>query len=189
MMNNSESGSLDKPILINLALNASDECIGWLGVDNLSGIEASFIPIIRMKPEHFTIEATRASCIVAQNCLTLNRWVEIFPCIVGKASTIDVISNGFGENKSAALLLIFLHKHESTDLQIKTELQLISHLVPVWEIKFLRYYKKHVDGLWVFVDVSVDTIQQGSQQCEIQNCRRLPSGCVVQDMFNGYSQA
>uniref|UniRef100_M1DVJ6 Homeobox protein n=1 Tax=Solanum tuberosum TaxID=4113 RepID=M1DVJ6_SOLTU len=68
----------------------------------------------------------------------------MFPCIVGNTSTIDVISTGLGENKGAALLLI------------KTELQLISDLVPFREIKFLRYCKKHVDGLWVVVDVSVD---------------------------------
>ncbi|WMV49483.1 hypothetical protein MTR67_042868 [Solanum verrucosum] len=193
MMNNSELGALDKPRLINLALDASDELqrlarsgqpLWNRSVDgdgemmNIKEYDSSFIPIIRMKPEHFTTKATRASCIVAQNCLTLVETLmdKIFPCIVGKACTIDVISNGLGENKSAVLLLI------------KTELQLISDLVPVWEIKFLRYCKKHVDGLWVVVDVSVDTIQQGSQQCEIQNCRRLPFGCVVQDMFNGYSQ-
>uniref|UniRef100_M1DW22 Homeobox protein n=1 Tax=Solanum tuberosum TaxID=4113 RepID=M1DW22_SOLTU len=123
---------------------------------NIKEYDSSFIPIIGMKPEHFTTEAIIASCVVAQNRLTLvetlmdkKRWVEMFPCIVGKTNTIDVISTSIGENKGAALLLI------------KTELQIISDLVPLRKIKFLPYFKKHVDGLWVFVDVSVDTIKQG----------------------------
>ncbi|KAG5579786.1 hypothetical protein H5410_050413, partial [Solanum commersonii] len=80
---------------------------------------------------------------MAQNCLTLVETLmdKMFPCIVGNTSTIDMISIGLGENKGAALLLI------------KTELHLISDLVPFREIKFLRYCNKHVDGLWVVVDV------------------------------------
>lgn len=73
-------------------------------------------------------------------------------------------------------------------MQIKTELQIISDLVYVREVQFLRFCKKHAEGVWAIVDVSVDTIQEGSQQSEIENCRRLPSGCILQDMPNGYCQ-
>jgi len=36
------------------------------------------------------------------------QWVEMFPCIVGKTYTTDVISTGIGGNKSGSLLLVFL---------------------------------------------------------------------------------
>ncbi|KAF3630101.1 hypothetical protein FXO38_27354 [Capsicum annuum] len=41
--------------------------------------------------------------------------------------------------------------------------------------------KQHGEGIWAVVDVSIDTISEGSQQCEIGSCRRLPSGCIIQD--------
>ncbi|KAM3397912.1 hypothetical protein P3S68_001426 [Capsicum galapagoense] len=40
---------------------------------------------------------------------------------------------------------------------------------------------QHGEGIWAVVDVSIDTISEGSQQCEIGSCRRLPSGCIIQD--------
>ncbi|KAK4848579.1 hypothetical protein QYF36_014721 [Acer negundo] len=45
------------------------------------------------------------------------------------------------------------------------------------------------EGVWAVVDVSVDTIRETSSGAPtFINCRRLPSGCVVQDMPNGYSK-
>ncbi|KAM3324397.1 hypothetical protein P3S67_005549 [Capsicum chacoense] len=40
---------------------------------------------------------------------------------------------------------------------------------------------QHGEGIWAVVDVSIDTISEGSEQCEIGSCRRLPSGCIIQD--------
>lgn len=70
------------------------------------------------------------------------------------------------------------------------ELQVLSPLVPVREVNFLRFCKQHAEGVWAVVDVSVDAMREtptggGSS---FGNCRRLPSGCVVQDMPNGYSK-
>ncbi|MCD7455182.1 hypothetical protein HAX54_027312 [Datura stramonium] len=188
----------DKSMLMNIALAALNELLKLANNDeplwirslngrgeilNLKEYAGSFIPIIGMKPRHFTTEATRASGIVVGNSLTLvetlmdkSRWVEMFPCLVGKTNTIDVISTGIGGSKDGALLLI------------KTELQIISDLVPVREIEFLRFCRKYAEDIWAIVDVSVDIIQEGSQQYKIKNCRRLPSGCIVQDMHNGSSK-
>ncbi|KAH0751790.1 hypothetical protein KY285_004938 [Solanum tuberosum] len=73
MMNNSELGSLDKPRLINLALDALDELhrlarsgepLWYRSVDgdgemlNVKEYDSSFILIIGMKPGHFTTKAT-----------------------------------------------------------------------------------------------------------------------------------
>uniref|UniRef100_M1AQT8 Homeobox protein n=1 Tax=Solanum tuberosum TaxID=4113 RepID=M1AQT8_SOLTU len=160
----------DKPLCVS-SLDGGGETL------NIKEYARLFTLLIGTKPEHFTTEATRASGTVADTSLALRQWVEMFACIVGKTYTTDVISTGIGGNKSGSLLLI------------KTELQIISDLVSVREVQFLRFCKKHVEGVWAFVDVSVDTIQEGSQESEIENCRRLPSGCILQDMPNGYCQS
>lgn len=66
---------------------------------------------------------------------------------------------------------------------------MLSPLVPVREVTFLRFCKQHAEGVWAVVDVSVDAIREtpGSAP-SFPSCRRLPSGCVVQDMPNGYSK-
>lgn len=69
------------------------------------------------------------------------------------------------------------------------ELQVLSPLVPVREVTFLRFCKQHAEGVWAVVDVSVDAIRETPGGApSFPSCRRLPSGCVVQDMPNGYSK-
>uniref|UniRef100_M1D427 Homeobox protein n=1 Tax=Solanum tuberosum TaxID=4113 RepID=M1D427_SOLTU len=161
----------DKMVLLNLAMDALNELFRLyendkpLWVSSLDGggetlnikeYARLFTLLIGTKPEHFTTEATTASGTVADTSLALvntlmdkREWVEMFPCIVGKIYTTDVISTGIGGNKSGSLLLI------------KTELQIISDLVYVREVQFLHFCKKHAEGVWAIVDVSVDTIQEG----------------------------
>ncbi|KAK4723898.1 hypothetical protein R3W88_026677 [Solanum pinnatisectum] len=167
-------GTFDKSILLNLALDALDELLKlaqngeplWLkNLDgdgetlNLKEYDSSLTPIIGMKPEHFITEATRASCKMVHNRQTL----------------VETLMN---KNQWMEMFPCI----------IESELQSFSDMVLVREIKCLCFCQKHVEGLWVVVDVSTDTIQKGSQQCEIQNCRRLPSGCIIQDMVDGYSK-
>ncbi|XP_058742539.1 aconitate hydratase 2, mitochondrial-like [Vicia villosa] len=47
-----------------------------------------------------------------------------------------------------------------------------------------------IEGVSAVVDVSIDTFKETSSggAPTFHNCRRLPSGCVVQDMPNGYSK-
>ncbi|WMV33960.1 hypothetical protein MTR67_027345 [Solanum verrucosum] len=154
-------------MLLNLTLNGLNELLklamsdepfwvrsldGGGEILNMEEHARSFIPIIGIKPSHFTTEATRSFGTVAGNSLTLvemlmneSQWVDMFPCIIGKVNTFDVISTGIGESKSTC-------------------------------------------GTWIIVDVSVHTIKEGSQQYKIEKCRRLPSGCIIQDMSNGYSK-
>lgn len=65
-------------------------------------------------------------------------------------------------------------------------LQVLSPLVPVREVNFLRFCKQHAEGVWAVVDVSIDSIRESPGGGAFPNSRRLPSGCVVQDMPNGY---
>ncbi|KAK4375052.1 hypothetical protein RND71_005729 [Anisodus tanguticus] len=193
-----EDVTYDKSKLMNLALAAMNELLRlaeigeplWVrSMDgggetlNLDEYARSFTQFIGKRPVHFTTEATRAFGTVITNSVTLaetlmnkSRWMEMFPGIVGKTSTIDVISNEIGGSRSGTLLLI------------QTELQIICDLIPVREVKFLRFCQQYVEDIWAIVDVSIDTIQEGSLQCDIGNCRRLPSGCIVKDMPNGYSK-
>ncbi|KAG5008346.1 hypothetical protein JHK85_026888 [Glycine max] len=101
---------------------------------------------------------------------------EMFPCMIARTSTAEVISNGINGTRNGALQLMH------------AELQVLSPLVPVREVNFLRFCKQHAEGLWAVVDVSIDTIRDTSGAPTFVNCRRLPSGCVVQDMPNGYSK-
>lgn len=68
------------------------------------------------------------------------------------------------------------------------ELQVLSPLVPVRPLKFLRFCKQHAEGVWAVVDVSFDINQEGINEHSFFNCRRLPSGCIVQDLPNGSSK-
>ena len=57
---------------------------------------------------------------------------------------------------------------------MQAELQVLSPLVPV------RAVKQYTEGVWAVVDVLVGMSHDSS--------RRLPSGCVIQDMPDGSSK-
>uniref|UniRef100_A0A453LDN7 START domain-containing protein n=1 Tax=Aegilops tauschii subsp. strangulata TaxID=200361 RepID=A0A453LDN7_AEGTS len=76
---------------------------------------------------------------------------------------------------------------------MRAELQVLSPLVPIREVTFLRFCKQHADGLWAIVDVSVDGVLRpdsgtGAGPAGYMGCRLLPSGCIVEDMQNGYAK-
>lgn len=74
------------------------------------------------------------------------------------------------------------------------ELQVLSPLVPIREVTFLRFCKQHAEGLWAVVDVSADGVLRpdggagNGAAAGYMGCRLLPSGCVVEDMRNGYAK-
>lgn len=71
---------------------------------------------------------------------------------------------------------------------MRADIQVLSPFVPVREVTFLRFCKQHAEGVWAVVDVSVDGARGNSSSGEYISCRRLPSGCIVQDMPNGFSK-
>lgn len=76
----------------------------------------------------------------------------------------------------------YLSLKERTPLQMYEELQVLSPLVATREFCILRYCRQVEQGSWAIVNVSYDFAQFVSQ-CP---SRRLPSGCLIQDMPNGY---
>ncbi|KAL2478800.1 Homeobox-leucine zipper protein ANTHOCYANINLESS 2 [Forsythia ovata] len=190
--------SLERSMYLELALTAMDELVKlaqtdeplWLrnlenGKEILNHEEymRTFTPCIGMKPSGFVTEASRETGMVIINSLALvetlmdsNKWQEMFPCMIARTSTTDVISNGMGGTRNGALHLMH------------AELQVLSPLVPARKVDFLRFCKQHAEGIWAVVDVSIDAIREAAGAPTFPNCRRLPSGCVVQDMPNGYSK-
>lgn len=190
--------SLERSMYLELALAAMDELVKMAQTDeplwfrsmeggreilNDEEYMRTFTPCIGMRPNSFISEASRETGMVIINSLALvetlmdsNKWAEMFPCLIARTSTTDVISSGMGGTRNGALQLMH------------AELQVLSPLVPIREVNFLRFCKQHAEGVWAVVDVSIDTIRETSGAPTFLNCRRLPSGCVVQDMPNGYSK-
>ncbi|XP_010555655.1 PREDICTED: homeobox-leucine zipper protein HDG7-like isoform X2 [Tarenaya hassleriana] len=131
----------------------------------------------------FVAEASRETGLVLSNSLALvetlmdaNRWTEMFESIVATASTIKVISSGTGGTMDGWLQLM------------RAEFQVISPLVPTRQVKYLRYCKQQEEGLWAVVDVSSDINGEDPNLQSYVGCRRLPSGCIIQDIGNGCSK-
>ncbi|MQL90185.1 hypothetical protein Taro_022777 [Colocasia esculenta] len=126
-------------------------------------------------------EASRASSVVMMSATALVdmfmdacKWMELFPTIVSRARTIEVLSAGMG-GRSGTLLLMY------------EELQVLSPLVATRDFFFLRYCQQIEQNLWAIADVSVDIFRANPLPASSRS-RRLPSGCLVQDMCNGYSK-
>ncbi|KAL8141753.1 hypothetical protein V2J09_014785 [Rumex salicifolius] len=129
-------------------------------------------------------EATRHSALVIMNSLNLvdafldpNKWVELFPSIVSRAKTLQIVASGVSGQASGSLHLMY------------AELQVLSPLVPTRETYFLRFCHHNPDGIWTVVDLPIDSFQCSTAlQPSLPRYRRRPSGCIIQDMPNGYSR-
>nr|CAB3454016.1 unnamed protein product [Digitaria exilis] len=203
---------VDRTVLLELGLAAMEELMKvaqmdeplWVPSPDGSGLETlnfdeyhrAFARVFGPSPAGYVSEASREAGIAITSSVDLvdslmdaARWSEMFPCIVARASTTDIISSGMGGTRSGSIQLMH------------AELQVLSPLVPIREVVFLRFCKQHAEGLWAVVDVSVDAILRpdgggGNALTHHQNggaagymgCRILPTGCIVQDMNNGYSK-
>ncbi|KAG6416511.1 hypothetical protein SASPL_123942 [Salvia splendens] len=184
----------DKPVIIELAVAAMEELIRmaqageplWIpsinnGAEMLSEEDygTTFPRGIGPKPLGLISEASRELAVVIMNHINLveilmdvNQWSSMFASIVSRAVTVEVLSTGVAGNHNGAL-------------QVMTaEFQVPSPLVPTRENYFVRYCKQHTDGTWAVVDVSLDNLRPSS----ISRCRRRPSGCLIQELPNGYSK-
>ncbi|KAL3627538.1 Homeobox-leucine zipper protein MERISTEM L1 [Castilleja foliolosa] len=193
----SVSGPTDaeKPVIIELAVAAMEELIRmaqageplWVVPSSDSSVETlceeeygrAFPRGIGPKPLGLKSEASRESAVVIMNHINLveilmdvNQWSSVFSSIVSRAVTLEVLSTGVAGNYNGAF-------------QVMTaEFQVPSPLVPTRENYFVRYCKHHPDGTWAVVDVSLDNLRPTS----ISRCRRRPSGCLIQELPNGYSK-
>ncbi|XP_052179197.1 homeobox-leucine zipper protein ROC2-like [Diospyros lotus] len=100
------------------------------------------------------------------------RWAAVFAGIVARAITHEVLTPGVAGNYDGALQVL------------SAEFQAPSHLVPTREAYFARYCRRHDNGCWAVVDVSLDSLCPSISV----SCRRRPSGCLIHGMPNGYSK-
>ncbi|KAG4165791.1 hypothetical protein ERO13_A13G093800v2 [Gossypium hirsutum] len=190
----SSPSEADKPIIIELAVAAMEELVRMaqmgepLWMTSLDGTtyvlnEEEYIRTfprgIGPKPTGFKCEASRGTALVIMNHINLveilmdvNQWSTVFSGIVSKASTLDVLSTGIAGNYNGALQVM------------AAEFQVLSPLVPTRESYYVRYCKQHAEGTWAVVDASLDNIRPSPTA----RCRRRPSGCLIQEMPNGYSK-
>ncbi|CAN6879095.1 unnamed protein product [Brassica oleracea] len=183
----------DKPMIVELAVAAMEELVRMaqtgdpLWVSSDSAVEIlneeeyfrTFPRGIGPKPLGLRSEASRESTVVIMNHINLveilmdvNQWSSVFCGIVSRALTLEVLSTGVAGNYNGAL-------------QVMTaEFQVPSPLVPTRENYFVRYCKKHIDNTWAVVDVSLDSLRPSP----IIRNRRRPSGCLIQELQNGYSK-
>ncbi|CAI9274022.1 unnamed protein product [Lactuca saligna] len=146
---------------------------------NFNEYGRSFPPLLGTKPLGFVSEASRATGVVSLRSLDLvealldaNRWREMFVGMIGSSATLEVISDGaIGGSRNGVLQLM------------QAEIQLITPSVSARVVKFIRFCRQQADGLWVVVDLSVE-----AEGREGLMCRRLPSGCILEDLPNGFSK-
>eukprot|EP00252_Welwitschia_mirabilis_P021478 TRINITY_DN5523_c0_g2_i1.p1 TRINITY_DN5523_c0_g2~~TRINITY_DN5523_c0_g2_i1.p1 ORF type:complete len:813 (-),score=76.00 TRINITY_DN5523_c0_g2_i1:921-3359(-) len=143
-----------------------------------------FPSTITPKPVGFTVEATRDTGVVmirgldlVDTLMDVERWKEMFSCIISRAEVVEVISSGLGGTRNGSLQLMH------------AELQVLSPLVPLREVYFLRFCKQHAEGLWAVVDVSLNTFPDPSEhRQQLIKCRRFPSGCLIQEISSASSK-
>ncbi|XP_043717521.1 homeobox-leucine zipper protein ROC3-like [Telopea speciosissima] len=191
----------EKPLALDLAITAVNELMkmcqaceplwvqssnGDKEVLNLEEHTKMFpwpIGFKQQQQNEFRTESSRGSALVIMNSINLvdafldaNKWMELFPSIVSWAKTVQIIISGDSGNASGSLHLMY------------AELQILSPLVPTREALFLRYCHQNVEeGIWAIVDFTIDSFHDNLQS-SFPKYRRLPSGCIIQDMPNGYSR-
>ncbi|ONK74994.1 uncharacterized protein A4U43_C03F12210 [Asparagus officinalis] len=190
---------IEKPIMAELATNAMEELIRlvqtdeplWIkpGTDGREVLHLETYDRIFSKPGHqflgpdTRVEASRDSGVVFMSPGALVdmfmdsvKWMELFPTIVSNARNIEVLASGMGGSRSGSLILMY------------GEFQILSPVVPTREFLFLRYCQQIDHSSWVVTDVSVDFPRDPNLLGPPSRNRRLPSGCLIQEMPNGHSK-
>ncbi|XP_013586641.1 PREDICTED: homeobox-leucine zipper protein HDG2 isoform X1 [Brassica oleracea var. oleracea] len=178
----------DKPLIIDLAVAAMEELMRMTQVDeplwkslvvDEEEYARTFPRGIGPKPAGFRTEASRESVVVIMNhvniveiLMDVNQWSVVFAGMVSRAVSLAVLSTGVAGNYNGALQVM------SAEFQVPTP------LVPTRETYFARYCKQQADGSWAVVDISLDSLQPNPPV----RCRRRASGCLIQEMPNGYSK-
>ncbi|XP_010439958.1 PREDICTED: homeobox-leucine zipper protein HDG4-like isoform X2 [Camelina sativa] len=137
--------------------------------------------------DRFRREASRAKAVVMMNSMTLvkaflDAWSELFCPIVSSAKLIQVISSKVSGTNGSLLLMY-------------AGLQVVSPLLPTREGYFLRYLERKAKKVkWIIVDFPIESFRgfvkpaSTAATTTIGLYRRKPSGCIIQEMANGYSE-
>nr|XP_023870350.1 homeobox-leucine zipper protein ROC8-like [Quercus suber] len=185
----------EKPLVLETAASAMDELIRLMRINEPLWIKSpadgglvlhrdSYDKIFP-RANHFTnstarVEASKDSEIVTMNAMHLvemilnsDKWIDLFPTIVTKAKTIQVLEPGMLASRSGSVQLMYEQMH------------ILSPLVPPREFFFIRHCQQIELGVWLIVDLSYDCSKEKTSP---SRSWKLPSGCMIQDMPNGYSK-
>ncbi|AQL01218.1 Homeobox-leucine zipper protein HDG11 [Zea mays] len=189
---------MERPMMVDMATRAMDELIRLaqageqIWVQGMPGDAREVLDVATydslfakpggaFRPPEINVEGSRDSGLVFMSAVALvdvfmdtNKWMEFFPGIVSKAQTVDVLVNGLC-GRSESLIMMY------------EELHIMTPVVPTRELSFLRYCKQIEQGLWAVADVSLDG-QRDAHYGVPSRSRRMPSGCLIADMSNGYSK-
>ncbi|KAM0918232.1 hypothetical protein ACQ4PT_008847 [Festuca glaucescens] len=189
---------MERPAMAGMATRAMDEVIRlaqagdhvWVKIPGGDGREILNVetydnifskPGCSFRAADLRVEGSRDSALVCMTAAALvevfmdtSNWMEFFPSIVCNARTVDVLVNGVN-GRSESLILMY------------EELHIMTPVLPTRELSFLRYCRQIDQGLWAIADVSVD-MQRDVHFGAPPRSRRLPSGCLIADMSNGYSK-
>ncbi|KAF5947257.1 hypothetical protein HYC85_013214 [Camellia sinensis] len=131
------------------------------------------------------MESSKDSGVVPMSAVHLlnmfldsNKWMDLFPTIVTKARTIEVVDTRMLGDQAGSLQLMYEQMH------------ILSPLVAPREFYFLRYCREVEASVWVMVDVSYEyDCSKLSKDLDPRGSPprswRLPSGCMLQDKPNG----
>ncbi|XP_038698045.1 homeobox-leucine zipper protein HDG11-like [Tripterygium wilfordii] len=186
---------MEKALMMETAAAALDELVRLLRINEPIWIKVSsndrFVihrdsyEKIFHRSSHFNspgarVESSKDSGLVTMNGLELvdmlldsDKWTDLFPSIVTKANTLQVLEHGMIGNRNGALQLMYGQMHVA------------SPLVPTREFFFLRHCHLIEAGLWAIVDISYESMKDRVLH---YRCWRLPSGCMIQEMPNGCSK-
>ncbi|KAF2605106.1 hypothetical protein F2Q70_00028263, partial [Brassica cretica] len=183
---------VDKPLIIELAELAMEELMAMARLDEpLWNIGANGTSLALNLNEYTRIvrnglgpilnglrtEASKATSIafmnhldIVQSLMDVNLWSNMFARMVARAMSHDAILTGVQGNFDGAFHLM------------TAEYQVLSPVVSTRECYFVRYCKQQGDGIWAVVDVSIDHLFPNLEL----KCRRRPSGCLIQQIENGF---
>ncbi|XP_051117799.1 homeobox-leucine zipper protein ROC8-like [Andrographis paniculata] len=184
----------DKPRIVEKAISAMEEFLELLRVNEPVWIKAPtedrlllhrdsydklFPKPSQIKTTSARYESSRESGEVAMAAIHLvemmldaNKWKDMFPNIVNRARTIEVVDAGsFG-----GLLHLMYQK-----------LHILSPLVAPRELFVIRYCRQLNPNTWMVVDVSHEFIKEFLDTPPTRSWK-LPSGCLIEDLANGKSK-
>ncbi|XP_027338253.1 homeobox-leucine zipper protein HDG11-like [Abrus precatorius] len=186
---------MEKAMMLRAAMNAKEQLLKLLAANEPLWIKSSTDRRFVLHPENYEelfpranhfenskgrVESSKGSRIVRIKAMQLvdmlldsRKWTNLFPTIITKARTLEVLENGSLENRSGALLLMH------------GEMHVLSPLVPSREFFIVRYCEQVEAGIWMVADVSVEYMKENNPNLSFW---KLPSGCMIHEISNGSCQ-
>ncbi|CAM0874983.1 unnamed protein product [Alopecurus aequalis] len=149
--------------------------------------EVTYPGILGFCPMGFGANGTRDTGMVmgtgtdlVQIFTEASRWCEAFPGIVATATGNNIVPPT---------------AHHGVVQLMNVNLMVLSPRMPLCKVKFVRQCQQIQPNIWAVVDVSVNDLHGPDGRPDthtwinggvLMACRMLPSGCLIEDLKNGY---